>query len=267
MNTHPSRAWLLSLVLASAACASGTEEPGTEQVDPPVTAQQPAGNQGPGTPVPPSTDGKETNSAPLPPQDTTPSTTPPDEKPTETAPPEKVVLNLTWQRQINGYYCGPGTTRMVISTRESTNLPTQDALAQELGTDTNGTDHVGLMRDLLNSRWKLTGTDAYVVHEMDFTPTAAQQAQLKVDLVKRIAAGYGIVANVISGWRPPGYPTTGTYYHYVAVVGYDQNGDKALVADPAGEGGSGTAFQNVTRTYWINTSDLGTWIGGKGYAG
>ena len=26
-----------------------------------------------------------------------------------------------------------------------------------------------------------------------------------------------------------------------------------------------TCRQSVTRTYWISVTDLGTWIGGKGY--
>jgi hypothetical protein len=80
-----------------------------------------------------------------------------------------------------------------------------------------------------------------------------------------IDAGYPIVANVVSGWRPPGYPG-GTIYHYVAVIGYDQSGDRVLIADPAGDGAAGTSWSNVPRTYWISTYDLGTWIGGKGYA-
>lgn len=262
MNTRPSRAWLFSLVLVTA-CAAGTTDdpPSTERDETPVVNEP--GAQGPGTPIPPSApgNGQETASAPLP---ETPAAQP--ENPAPTAPASK-TLNIAWQRQINGYYCGPGTTRIVISTRESTNLPTQDFLAGQLGTDTDGTDHINSMRDVLNARWKLTGADAFVSHDMDFTPTAAQRAQFKADVVKRIAAGYGIVTNVISGWRPPGYPTTGTIYHYVAIVGYDQNGDKVLVADPAGEGGSGTAFKNVPRTYWVDIEDMATWIGGKGYLG
>jgi hypothetical protein len=180
--------------------------------------------------------------------------------------PTRQVLNLVWERQQTGSWCGPSATRMVISTRE-TNLPSQQSLADELGTTDDGTAHVGLMVDLLNSRWKLTGPAAYVRHDIDDVPTQPQRDQLKKDVLERINAGYGIVANVISGWRPPGYPTWGVWHHYVSVVGYDDNGDKVLVADPAGEGGQDTAFTEVPRTYWIAMEDLGTWIGGRGYTG
>jgi hypothetical protein len=155
---------------------------------------------------------------------------------------------------------------MVISGREQS-LPTQDTLAAQLGTTEDGTAQVGLMTDLLNARWKLSGANAYVTHPISDPPTDSQRAQLRKDLVAKINAGYGIVANVVSGWRPPGYPTYGTWYHYVAVVGYDENGDKALIADPAGEGPSGSAFTEVPRTYWVSTEDLATWLGERGYSG
>ena len=64
----------------------------------------------------------------------------------------------------------------------------------------------------------------------------------------------------------------GTIYHYIALVGYDDSGDKVLVADPAatgcGDGACGSpssAFYNTPKSYWINTSDLGVWITPKGY--
>lgn len=250
MNTRPSRAWLLSLVLVTA-CAAGAE-PGTETTDDSNLDRTTTE-----TPVP-STSG--TPAAPA------PTTAAGELDVAPPAPPSFKVLNIVWQRQETGYWCGPGTTRIVISTRE-TDLPTQTTLAKELGTTTNGTDHVSQMVDLLNQRWKLTGADAYVSTDISDPPTPAQRAQLKKDIVKRINAGYGIVANVVSGWRPPTYPATGTFYHYVAVVGYDENGDKALIADPAGEGGQSTAFSKVPRTYWVSTEDLGTWIGMKGYTG
>lgn len=256
MNTHTSRAWLFSLVLL-ASCAASAEPP-TGSDDSNVGRK----NDTPAAPAPaPSSSTPYT--APIDTPAPSPSST---DTPVEQAPPVLKVLNIVWQRQETGYWCGPGSTRMVISTREE-KLPSQTTLAEELGTTTNGTDHISQMVTLLNARWKLTGADAYVARDIYDPPTAAQRALLKADVVKRINAGYGIVVNVISGWRPPGYPTSGTIYHYVAAIGYDQSGDKVLIADPAAEGSASTAWSQVPRTYWVDIDDLGTWIGGKGYTG
>lgn len=218
-------------------------------------------------------DGQQLGGSQKPSSPTDPSpATPPEQEPgrpdtdaplgKEPSAPTKKTLNLIFERQSTGYWCGPSATRMVISGRESS-PPSQATLAAQLGTDEDGTDHIGLMVDLLNARWKLSGAAAYVRRDISDPPTAQQRAQLKKDLVARISAGYGIVANVVSGWRPPTYPP-GTWYHYVAVVGYDDNGDKALIADPASGGG---AFTAVPQTYWISTYDLGTWVSTKGYTG
>ncbi len=183
--------------------------------------------------------------------------------------PTKKTLNFTWQGEELYYYCGPSSARMALSTR-MTNLPSQQELGSYMGTTSNGTDDIGLVRGALDHYLNIT---AYLETDLpDDPPTAAQQAALKKALVASIDAGYGLVANVVSGWRPPGYPPNGTIYHYVALVGYDQGGDKVLIADPAATGcGDGlcgnpsSGFYNVPKSYWINTSDLGVWITPKGY--
>ena len=138
----------------------------------------------------------------------------------------------------------------------------QDTLARAMGTGTGGTNHIGLVKDTLN---QVLGTTWYEVKTMNDPPTQEQRDLLKRDVVTDISKGYPIVANVVSGWRPPGYPG-GEIYHYVSVVGYDASGDRVLIADPAGERSGGATWCNVPRTYWISIDDLGTWIGGKGYA-
>lgn len=179
-------------------------------------------------------------------------------------PPSKVVLSIVWQGQQTGYWCGPGSTRIALSAQmTASSLPSQQQLASYMGTTTNGTDHIGLVRNALNHYLQ---TSWYTTHSITDPPTAAQRTQLKKDLLKNMVAGYAMVGNVISGWRPPGYPA-GTIYHYIAIVGYDADGDKVLIADPAGAGAAGSSWVNVPKTYWISTWNLGTWIGGKGYAG
>ena len=221
------------------------------------------GTQGPGTAIP------EAAQAPAP-IDAEPATgeesappPPPAPTPAPPAPLLKKVLDVRWYGQETYYWCGPGSTRMALGTRLQS-PPSQTDLARLMGTTVNGTDHIGLVANALNTHF---GGGGYKSRPMNDPPTKAQRDLLKSDLLARIGSGYPIVANVISGWRPPGYPS-GTIYHYVAVVGFDDGGDKALIADPAAEGkGGGASWNNVPRTYWISLQDLGTWIGGKGYTG
>ena len=184
-----------------------------------------------------------------------------------TAPPAKKTLSFTWQGEVDYYMCGPSAARMALSTRMA-NPPSQQTLASYMGTTTNGTDYVGLVRGALDHYLGTTYDETDLPND---PPSQAQQDALRKQLVQSIDAGYGLVANVVSGWRPPGYPS-GTIYHYIALVGYDAHGDKVLVADPAatgcGDGNCGSpssGFYNVPKSYWINTSDLGIWITPKGY--
>ncbi len=191
----------------------------------------------------------------------------PDSSPpvdTAPAPVMKVVLAVTWKGQETGYWCGPGATRMALSTRLSAAaLPSQTTLAGYLGTTTDGTNSIGLVAGALNH---YLGTTRYKSIDIYDPPTAAQHAKLKTDIVALVGDGWPMVANVISGWRPPGYPS-GTIYHYVAIVGFDDGGEKVEIADPAGDGAGGSRWTAVPRTYWIALGDLATWIGGKGYTG
>lgn len=189
-------------------------------------------------------------------------TTPPDtDTPTDTSATKK-ELGITWFGQENGYYCGPGSTKMAISARVQA-PPSQNELGTFMGTTTGGTDNIGLVVKALN---KYVDGAGYVARDISDPPTQSQRELLKKDILARMGAGFPMVANVISGWRPPGYPS-GTIYHYVALVGYDEGGDKVQVADPAAEGSGGANWKNVPRTYWVDIDDLATWIGGKGYTG
>jgi hypothetical protein len=175
--------------------------------------------------------------------------------------PVAKTLNYAWQGQQTGYWCGPASTRIALTTRMTP--PSQTTLANYLGTTTNGTNHIGLVANALNH---YLGTNIYSGRNIGDPATAAQTDALKLSMVATISNGYPLVANVVSGWRPPGYPG-GTIYHYVAVVGYDQGGDRALIADPAGQGAAGGSWNNVPSTYWVSLTNLAIWIGGKGYAG
>lgn len=174
----------------------------------------------------------------------------------------KKELTITWKGQETGYWCGPGSTRMAISAFMEA-PPSQADLATLMGTTTNGTNHIGLVRDALN---KYIPDASYVRRDISDPATDGQRDLLKKDIVARVSKGFPMVANVVSGWRPAGYPG-GTIYHYVAIVGYDESGEKVLIADPAAQGSGGATWTGVPKTYWVSIDNLATWIGGKGYTG
>jgi hypothetical protein len=160
------------------------------------------------------------------------------------------VLNHTTQIQINGWFCGPAATRVALTCRGL--APSQQELAGALGTTTNGTNSSNDVARVLNA---YLGAGTYAARFLPGqTATEPEVAQLKVDLVNNINAGFGIVSNVAGQVRT----LDGSYYsypggHYVAAVGYRNNGDEVLIADV-----------NV-RDYWVSTRAWAIWIATRGY--
>ncbi|MEV5962306.1 C39 family peptidase [Kribbella sp. NPDC051952] len=165
------------------------------------------------------------------------------------------TLNIDFQYQQTGYWCGPAATRIALSARISP--PSQQQLANELPTTTNGTDWIGQVTRVLNNH---LGTGWYETKEMpNDPPTQAQRDLLWRDVVLDIDNNYPIVANIVApaSNHPPGYPNY-TIYHYFTVIGYDSSDMTVLIADPAGFA--------PTATYWLTFNQLATLIPPKGYS-
>ncbi|MFC6162932.1 C39 family peptidase [Kribbella jiaozuonensis] len=165
------------------------------------------------------------------------------------------TLNIDFQYQQTGYWCGPAATRIALSARISP--PSQQQLANELPTTTNGTDWIGQVTRVLNNH---VGTGWYETKEMpNDPPTQAQRDLLWRDVVLDINNNYPIVANIVApaNNHPPGYPNY-TIYHYFTVIGYDDSDQTVLIADPAGFA--------PTATYWLTFNQLATLIPPKGYS-
>ncbi|MCU1282106.1 MAG: hypothetical protein JWM53_5652 [bacterium] len=176
--------------------------------------------------------------------------------------PTGVLLPATWYGQETQYWAGPAAARIAMSTRTS-NPPSQQTLATFLGTTPAGTDNIGLVKNALNHYLATTWFETKTISD---PATQPERDLLRRDVLFNLNNGYPLVADVVSGFRPPGYPPgPALIYTYVAIVGYDSNGDRVLVADPGAEGFGGAGWQGVARTYWISLADLGTWIAGKGY--
>ncbi|WP_181774166.1 C39 family peptidase [Amycolatopsis pittospori] len=163
-------------------------------------------------------------------------------------------LNIQYQIQETGYWCGPAATRIALSARTG-DLPNQQQLANELGTTTNGTDHIGQVTGVLSARvgW-------YQTKEIpNDPPTQAQRDLLWNDIVGDIDKGYAIVANIVAPPEnhPPGYPNE-TIYHYFTIVGYNSDNMTVKIADPANFGGN--------QIYWLTFDQLASLIPPKGYS-
>ncbi|NEC46643.1 C39 family peptidase [Streptomyces sp. SID8016] len=165
-------------------------------------------------------------------------------------------LEIDYQVQQTGYWCGPAATRIALSAR--TAAPTQGELAAQLGTTEAGTDHIGQITRVLNAR---LGGGWYETKEMpNDPPTQAQRDLLWHDIVFDVDRGYPLVANIVAppGNQPPGYPPGQTIYHYFTVFGYDAVDRTVLIADPASFGGN--------QIYWLSFDQLATLIPPKGYS-
>ncbi|EHR63219.1 C39 family peptidase [Saccharomonospora cyanea] len=166
----------------------------------------------------------------------------------------EVVLNVDYQVQETGYWCGPAAVRIALSARGIHR--SQADLAAELGTHTGGTDWIGQVTRVLSGYvgW-------YETKEMpNDPPTQAQKDLLWRDIVLNIDNNYPIVANIVAppGNQPPGYPPDQTIYHYFTVIGYNDVDRTVLIADPASFGGN--------QIYWLTFDHLASLIPPKGYS-
>lgn len=164
------------------------------------------------------------------------------------------VLDVDYQVQETGYWCGPAATRIALSARGI--YRSQADLAAELGTHTGGTDWIGQVTRVLGgyAGW-------YETKEMpNDPPTQAQKDLLWNDIVVDIDNGYPIVANIVAppGNQPPGYPSDQTIYHYFTVIGYNDVDRTVLIADPASFSGN--------QIYWLTFDQLASLIPPKGYS-
>ena len=169
------------------------------------------------------------------------------------APLSRHVLNVDYQVQETGYWCGPAATRIALSARGI--YVSQADMAAQLGTTTNGTDWIGQVTGVLDNYvgW-------YETKEMpNDPPTQGQKDLLWNDIVLDINNGYAIVANIVApaNNHPPGYPDY-TIYHYFTVIGYDDANMTVLIADPA-------SFQG-NQIYWLTFDQLASLIPPKGYS-
>ncbi|MDG4798756.1 C39 family peptidase [Micromonospora sp. WMMD1082] len=256
-----------ALVLATGAGAllTGTEDtPATEQTttttaelrgDTAVSRSDARGEQTPST-APSSAAPASAAASPSPSPKATSATPDPDATSKKAAPkpPASKLLDYQYQAQTNGYYCGPAAVRNALSAAGIER--SQDALASQLGTTYAGTNSAADTTRVLNATVKGSPYQTTMIRGGAATP--AQMDQLQADVVAAITDGRGVVVNIAGsatdtngGWHSfPGG-------HYVAVVGYEDDGRLVRIADSA----------NASYpSYWMTTIDLANWAATRGYS-
>lgn len=162
------------------------------------------------------------------------------------------------------YNCGPASAQTIIRAATGRLLNEVD-LGVELGTHRGGTDWIGQFPAVLNKH--LPGAQYKSVEMPNDPPTTAQKDRLWRDIVASVDAGYGVVINIVapvSNYPKAVYPSTispnyagGTVYHYIAGMGYRDDGQKKVWIADSGFSPFG---------YWISLDQLATLVPPKGYA-
>ncbi|MFI7069402.1 C39 family peptidase [Micromonospora sediminicola] len=182
------------------------------------------------------------------------ASTDPDTKPKpKPKPPASKVLDYDYQAQTTYYYCGPAAVRNALS---ATGIErSQDTLAVALGTTEMGTNSAEDTTRVLNQQVK---GNPYRTRMIPGAATPAQMDRLQADVVTAVSNGRAVVANVAGdatdtngGWHSfPGG-------HYIAVVGYKNDGRTVRIADSA---------DPSLPSYWVTTIDLANWMATRGYS-
>ncbi|MEV4661916.1 C39 family peptidase [Micromonospora echinofusca] len=175
-------------------------------------------------------------------------------KPEPPKPPAAKSLDYDYQAQTTFYNCGPAAVRHALSAAGIAR--SQDALGAQLGTDQMGTDSAQDTTRVLNATVKGEPYRTRMIPGGAATP--AQMDRLQADVVAAIGDGRGVVVNVAGsatdtdgGWHSfPGG-------HYVAVVGYQDEGRLVKIADSANP---------ATASYWMSTIALANWAATRGYS-
>lgn len=172
----------------------------------------------------------------------------------EAAMPRDEAVNVDYQPQTTYYYCGPAATQIAASARGHD--LSQDDIAAMLGTTVNGTSSAVDTTRVLNS---IVGSNVYHTTSIPGPPTQAQIDQVQAEVMRSLNDGRVVVGNIAGTTTD----VTGATHefddgHYIAVVGYHDQGRTVEISDPADENGASS--------YWISTSNLANWMVGHGYS-
>lgn len=160
------------------------------------------------------------------------------------------------------YNCGPASVQTIVGAATG-NYPAESTLGKKLGTSTRGTDYIGQFPRVLNEYMP----GKYVHRDLPGYPDEKGKNTVWEHFTSSIDAGYGVVVNIVA--PPSNYPkavapstispryTGGVVYHYIAAMGYRDDGQRKIWIADSGFSPYG---------YWISFDQLCTLIVPKGYA-
>lgn len=172
--------------------------------------------------------------------------------------PSAITLPILWDGnnmkfQETSWWCGPASTQLALYA-SGAGVISQSAIASTEGAQTHGTNDISDVVKALNGYLH----DNYYVVKGDNGAVDVSTLVYGIDV--NIRKNHAMVAN---GWSQitdvngTSHPYSGG--HYVAIVGYENFGNIAVIADPSGPTKGGV--------YKVTATELARWINynNKGY--
>jgi len=182
-------------------------------------------------------------------------------------PTHRSIKAITQQAQVRSYWCGPATLAMLVQADDAS--ISQTTAAKRLHTTSNGTNwYSGAGSYPMEAALeRYSGDFDYTPQNLPYTPSKADTAAFKGRLMTDVAVDrHGIAGNAVEVRNGPhldGHPNR-TIYHWVAVRGYDDDGDTTRYADSVS--GSNISWSApVARYNEIDTDKIVTIFGARGY--
>lgn len=189
-----------------------------------------------------------------------------DEEPVD-LPSHKSIKRIKQKAQVRTYWCGPATLATLVQASKVDISET--TAAKRLKTTRDGTNWYSGAGNYPMEKALEHYTDDfdYTAANLPYTPSDADQEAYKKRLVTDIAVHkQGIAGNAVEVTNGPhlnGHPNR-TIYHWVAVRGYDDDGETTRYADPVA--GSSISWAGpVDRYNEIDSDKIVTIFGARGY--
>jgi hypothetical protein len=180
----------------------------------------------------------------------------------------RVAIAIVQYSQERSFWCGPAMLKSLVRVRGIT--ISQSTAAHRLSTTTNGTDwYNGSYYPVERALDHYLGPHGanYVPIALPGSPTSTQRDLYKERLYRNVSRNWGIAGDA---WEVPngphliGHPNT-TIFHWFAIRGFHDWGERTNYADPASGAPSLTWGARVPRYSTMSSNTIVTILGGRGY--
>lgn len=196
---------------------------------------------------------------------------------TDSYPSSYRVAAVVQYPQDYSYYCGPAAVKSVLAGEGNTTI-TQATLAGDsyLQTDKYSNTPWYITDGSSNSDYPVYNTlraftsYAYVPYPSGALGTPPTSPKLSLMIKCTTSQGHGVVANGESkasathASHMPGYTTASNIAHWVAVDGYEDDGDTIWIVDPVSGSSAISWSANVTRYYSVTLEKFTAFVAPRG---